>query len=965
MGKAYREIATSAADYHQLFKTLLPEPKTDLFDRIIDSLKTLDEATILLEDLEKKLQYLTALEEQVKIIREQREGIARYGWLKIYFERNNIDERIHGIDNEQEQIRMLLAVTSKQIALCRNQQIALQRRIDDLRSADSAGLVRQEKELSQDIISRIQQLQSLKGALNDASEVVKTANKKCTGLKIELATRIDQTSKAIAGASTLEPQLTTERIEQLQHVAVSEQVADEIKIFTIDDLTVRLDEHIRGFQREQDRLSEKHKMYMAEHEFNVNEREKLLSADSLRPNIAGINEALAVLNDSGIDCQLLYEQLEWNGELDTTARSSMEECIGIDVLSIIMVQQRDYERASKVVFETAPGIKIHVINEQSGDIPDWIRTGFDLRVTHPAAAVCLAEEMISRMSPSVEIIDGRNVLSFRAHKQRLTAELSRWIGQEERKKALENRIAELDRTIAELVKEYTHLKTRIESLNKTIRDAGSVRERITISMRSVFFTSEQFSRALQEYSLRKEMFTQDSRRYSEGREECDRLETRHETLQQLIEREGLEDLERRISIIDEELIVLDEKFRGFLREEGKRQADLDRLKEEQISCVARSSALAKELSISEEILKPMIPVETTDISYYILRTKLGASFKNADSIENAIRDAQRKESAALGTLNEKLRDPVYGALYGFGYTESDNRLVDRRGRLIDDLTLSERANIDEQRQVINEKTAELFKKIIVNEMVSFFARHISRLEQMVRTINDLLSQRTFGTTRYRLELQKEERFAPFIEAVRKFNPFSTGSEETLRQFIDDHRDEIINSEIENVPPVLDYRNWYTYHLRMFTANDEGIIIDRRTKSVGSGGEQAVPNYLTILTIAHFLFKGNGIRLSTLLFDEAFYGIDAGRRDQLLGFASDIGLQLLVASPDQDGVRKEVPRSTTLLVVKDSHYDVHLYPFHWENPSDKQVDLFDDPAKENIVAVFGEELGAVTTDSEIP
>jgi hypothetical protein len=152
---------------------------------------------------------------------------------------------------------------------------------------------------------------------------------------------------------------------------------------------------------------------------------------------------------------------------------------------------------------------------------------------------------------------------------------------------------------------------------------------------------------------------------------------------------------------------------------------------------------------------------------------------------------------------------------------------------------------------------------------------------------------------------------------------------------------------------------------MFTANDEGIIIDRRTKSVGSGGEQAVPNYLTILTIAHFLFKGNGIRLSTLLFDEAFYGIDAGRRDQLLGFASDIGLQLLVASPDQDGVRKEVPRSTTLLVVKDSHYDVHLYPFHWENPSDKQVDLFDDPAKENIVAVFGEELGAVTTDSEIP
>ena len=41
--------------------------------------------------------------------------------------------------------------------------------------------------------------------------------------------------------------------------------------------------------------------------------------------------------------------------------------------------------------------------------------------------------------------------------------------------------------------------------------------------------------------------------------------------------------------------------------------------------------------------------------------------------------------------------------------------------------------------------------------------------------------------------------------------------------------------------------------------------------------------------------------------------------------------MLVASPDQDGVKQEVPYSTTLLVVKDEHHDVHLYPYHWENP----------------------------------
>ena len=66
----------------------------------------------------------------------------------------------------------------------------------------------------------------------------------------------------------------------------------------------------------------------------------------------------------------------------------------------------------------------------------------------------------------------------------------------------------------------------------------------------------------------------------------------------------------------------------------------------------------------------------------------------------------------------------------------------------------------------------------------------------------------------------------------------------------------------------------------------------------------------------------------LLFDEAFYGIDIGRRDQLLAFTSDLGLQLFVASPDQDGVRREIPHSTSVLVVKDAQYNVHLYDFHW-------------------------------------
>ena len=95
-------------------------------------------------------------------------------------------------------------------------------------------------------------------------------------------------------------------------------------------------------------------------------------------------------------------------------------------------------------------------------------------------------------------------------------------------------------------------------------------------------------------------------------------------------------------------------------------------------------------------------------------------------------------------------------------------------------------------------------------------------------------------------------------------------------------------------------------------------------------------------------------MNALLFDEAFYGIDGGRRDQLLGFATDLDLQLFIASPDQDGVRQEVKHSTTLLVKKDSDFNIHLYPFHWQNPANRQMDLFNQNAKDKPV-VFDREL----------
>ena len=73
-------------------------------------------------------------------------------------------------------------------------------------------------------------------------------------------------------------------------------------------------------------------------------------------------------------------------------------------------------------------------------------------------------------------------------------------------------------------------------------------------------------------------------------------------------------------------------------------------------------------------------------------------------------------------------------------------------------------------------------------------------------------------------------------------------------------------------------------------------------------------------------------MTPLLLDEAFHGIDATRRESLLGFASELGLQLVVATPDQDGLVRGVRSTTTLFVVKDEHDDVHVVPYHYYDHS---------------------------------
>ncbi len=315
----------------------------------------------------------------------------------------------------------------------------------------------------------------------------------------------------------------------------------------------------------------------------------------------------------------------------------------------------------------------------------------------------------------------------------------------------------------------------------------------------------------------------------------------------------------------------------------------------------------------------------------------------------ALREGLAKDSgAAEAKIEQRIRDQK-GESYAFSFDRAANRIVDRRGVSLAEVLADETRRLDELKGVLDKKSREVFEQIFMGEVMRRLYLDLMRITDLTGRIQRQLAGRKFGSNRYAFSLSPIPEYEGFVRLVRKgYALDSGGDKDELRDYLEQHRDEILNADIDTVPDIFDYRKWFRFELKVVTENEEGRVIDRKVKSMGSGGEQAVPNYLLILTVAEFLFHGgDGVeppKTALLLFDEAFYGIDAARRDQLLAFADALGLQLFVSSPDQDGVKREIRHSVSLIVVKDENLDVHLTPVVWRNVA-SQGDLLSAAAPE--------------------
>ncbi len=339
-----------------------------------------------------------------------------------------------------------------------------------------------------------------------------------------------------------------------------------------------------------------------------------------------------------------------------------------------------------------------------------------------------------------------------------------------------------------------------------------------------------------------------------------------------------------------------------------------------------------------------------ELAHYVRVTQRGDSFRTLDTLRQKIADVDRAEQSAADELERDgsrgVRSLAFAARFGFTFDRDRNRVEDRRGQPAAGVLADLARTVDEQRTVINERTRSLMDTLVMGDLARHLQGQIHALEEMIRGINRVLAGLRFGPTEYQFQVAPRDDRKEVIEVVRRISILDEASRQQFRGWVDERIEELRAANDDAVPALLDYRRWFDFKLRMRTSTAEGIELTHRLRQVGSGGEQGVPNYLLVLALAKLMFDAADAAVRPVLFDEAFYGIDAGRRDQLLRLATDLGLQLFVASPDQDGVTPAVHVATTLFVAKDADHDVHLAPYHfWNREREPQTALFDEPASD--------------------
>ncbi|CCE06096.1 conserved hypothetical protein [Bradyrhizobium sp. STM 3843] len=307
------------------------------------------------------------------------------------------------------------------------------------------------------------------------------------------------------------------------------------------------------------------------------------------------------------------------------------------------------------------------------------------------------------------------------------------------------------------------------------------------------------------------------------------------------------------------------------------------------------------------------------------RNRLDASPKRPEADRHrAIADAATKAAEAAETERNRIERDVRRALGAyfdkFGVVTQVGVESEPLGEvkpwmdlLIEEMETSELRKYESQAREAAEKAATLLRGQFINALTS----RIAKMERELTAMNRGLADHPFHNEKYSFHHTRLAEFQPILKIIEigKTSPEALDmlfrGDEVPEDF--PHRDTLREIEVlledpeKDFSEFEDYRNFFTFEIIM-----EDIVSGRRTRwetrrGTGSGAEQQVPIYVSIGASLASVYGSGGRHggrapgMALAIFDEAFSKMDGKNQRQMMSFYKKLGLQIIIAAPNEKRV----------------------------------------------------------------
>ncbi|MDF1565856.1 MAG: SbcC/MukB-like Walker B domain-containing protein [Deltaproteobacteria bacterium] len=958
-GKAYRDLVAATENFGGLFASLLPDPDEGAFHEIRRALEAMERTRTDLSALDQELGQLRTLLGLIDEIEGQKEVLCRYAYLGSHHEAARAEHEETEARAAIEVRRAARGELEERLHALRIDLEAAESESGRLRASEGIALLERRRELS--------------------------AAREREAVTLGEAIREQETASRVLGQVAGEAERTTTRVAELAGAGtrilegVGASSAPHLGPVGLDALG-RLQDQLRGLHRlpdrplpeELERLQQKvlHALLRGaseaaaraaglretERDARAHARQARAEAEALRargeppPPLAGVDleGALAALAAEGIAASPLYRCLEPGPGVSLERTGYLERALGPRLLSALVVAPEHHDAALGLLLARWPGLPL-ARAPRTGKTPRAAPGGTslvdELHIEAAGGAEAVATSFLAyhlapiapedadavvAEEPERSFLTGEGHLRHARADERLLPGPPRWLGTAARARALAEAIDHLEAE-AEANEDRADAASTAaageDAIEETLGKAADALE--GLSLQALALAAQEREHARVRAAELEERVSATTRRSEGHRARLAATDEVLATLERAIQEEGLDVLGERLQALEEHRRALqgevDATNRSLGLAEGQEQTAADRAARAAVAMDQAREELARARS---ELLARVAAEHRADLDTYVFVHKKGGQLKVAN-LPGRIEQAQRQ----LATLEERLsgsdglRHPLLWQKYAFSRDAGSEQLIDTTGATLGEVSSKLQGQVDELQAALGEGRDDLLERIVLEDLVSTLRGEVFGLERTIADINQLVADLSFGSTRYRIRAHlKPEMRRPhkLLEETSSISPAKTAE---LKDYFAARLDEL-SSEDDALPPLLDYRKWFDFELELFRVGEDGVALSRERLRQGSGGEQAVPSYLLLFCLSLLLYQGIEASVRLLLLDEAFYGIDAGRRDELLRFCTRAGITLVVATPELDGISEALDRSTTLLVEKSPEGDVFLHDYRF-------------------------------------